>query len=82
LTDLIAAIEHALGKTAERQQRPMQAGDVPLTFAGAELLGALTGYRPATPLDVGAARFCEWLRAYANKHPSPLAGEGVAEGDG
>ena len=64
LTDLIEAIELALGKTAERQQMAMQAGDVPRTFAGAELLQALTGYRPATPLAEGAAAFCDWLRAY------------------
>jgi UDP-glucuronate 4-epimerase len=64
LTDLICAIEAALGKTAERQQMAMQAGDVPLTFAGAELLQALTGYRPATPLAEGTAAFCDWLRAY------------------
>ena len=64
LTELISAIETALGKTAERTQLPMQAGDVPLTFAGAELLQALTGYRPATPLAEGAAAFCAWMRAY------------------
>ena len=64
LTDLIAAIETSLGKTAERRQLPMQAGDVPLTFAGAELLQALTGYRPATPLVDGVAAFCEWYRGY------------------
>lgn len=65
LTDLIAAIETALGRTAERRQLPMQAGDVPLTFAGAELLQALTGYRPATPLAEGVAAFCDWLQSYA-----------------
>ena len=64
LTDLIAAIEAALGRTAERRQLPMQAGDVPLTFAGAELLDALTGYRPSTSLTEGAAAFCAWLRRY------------------
>jgi UDP-glucuronate 4-epimerase len=64
LTDLIEAIETSLGKPAERLHRPMQAGDVPLTFAGAELLQALTGYRPATPLSEGAAAFCEWLRGF------------------
>ena len=69
LTDLIAAIEASLGKTAEQLQLPMQAGDVPLTFAGAELLQALTGYRPATPLGDGVAAFCRWLRAY--QAPSP-----------
>ena len=65
LTDLIEAIETSLGKTADqRLQLLMQAGDVPLTFAGAELLQALTGYRPATPLSEGVAAFCTWLRDY------------------
>jgi UDP-glucuronate 4-epimerase len=64
LTDLIEAIEAALGRKAERRQLPMQAGDVPLTFAGAELLDALTGYRPSTSLTEGAAAFCAWLRRY------------------
>jgi UDP-glucuronate 4-epimerase len=65
LDDLIAAIETALGKPAERRQLPMQLGDVPLTFAGAELLEALTGYRPSTPLADGVAAFCAWYRSYA-----------------
>lgn len=64
LTDLIEAIETSLGKTVERIQLPRQPGDAPLTFAGAELLQALTGYRPATPLSEGVAAFCAWLRAY------------------
>jgi UDP-glucuronate 4-epimerase len=65
LTDLIEAIETSLGKKADRRQLPMQAGDVPLTFAGAELLRALTGYRPSTPLAEGVGAFCEWLADYA-----------------
>ena len=65
LDDLIAAIEAALGKRAERRQLPMQPGDVPLTFAGSELLEALTGYRPSTPLADGVEAFCAWYRSYA-----------------
>jgi UDP-glucuronate 4-epimerase len=64
LDDLIAAIETALGKQAERRQLPMQAGDVPLTFASAELLQALTGYRPTTPLNQGVTQLCDWFRQY------------------
>ena len=66
LDDLIAAIERALGKKAERRQLPMQAGDVPLTFASSALLEALTGYRPSTPLSEGVTQFCEWFRDHAN----------------
>jgi UDP-glucuronate 4-epimerase len=64
LDDLIAAIEAALGKKAERRQLPMQAGDVPLTFASSALLEALTGFRPATPLNEGVTQLCDWFRRY------------------
>jgi UDP-glucuronate 4-epimerase len=64
LTELVAAIEAALGRKAERLLMPMQPGDVPLTFAGAELLEALTGYRPPTSLKDGVAAFCEWFQGY------------------
>jgi len=64
LDDLIAAIEAALGKKAERRQLPMQAGDVPLTFASSALLEALTGYRPAAPLNEGVTQLCDWFRRY------------------
>jgi len=70
LTDLIEAIETSLGNIAERIQLEVQAGDAPLTFAGAELLQALTGYRPATPLSEGVGAFCAWLRAYRAATPS------------
>src|SRR5580698_4068011 len=64
LTDLIAAIETSLGRKAHRRILDPQPGDMALTFAGAELLQALTGYRPSTPLDVGVAAFCDWFKAY------------------
>lgn len=71
LTALIEAIEAALGRKANRRLLPMQPGDVPFTFAGAELLERLTGYRPSTPLADGVAEFCGWLRGYlAARHPS------------
>ena len=64
LTDLIDAIEAAFGRKVERRLLPMQPGDVPLTYAGAELLEALTGYRPTTSLADGVAAFCDWFKAY------------------
>ncbi len=56
LTRLIEALEAALGRRAVLNPGPMQPGDVPLTFASADLLVALTGYRPTTNLDTGARR--------------------------
>jgi UDP-glucuronate 4-epimerase len=64
LTALIDAIEAALGRKAARNLTPMQPGDVPLTFASAELLEALTGYRPTTGLQEGARAFCAWFKSY------------------
>ena len=64
LTDFVAAIERALGRKARLNLLPMQAGDVPVTYAGADVLYALTGYRPSTPVDVGVAAYCAWREAY------------------
>ena len=64
LTDFIAAIEKATGMTAKRNQMPMQAGDVPATWANAELLKTLTGYAPQTNVEDGVAAFVDWYRAY------------------
>ena len=64
LTDYIKAIEEATGRKAEQNLMPMQAGDVPATWANADLLQALTGYRPKTSVREGVARFVEWYRDY------------------
>ncbi|MEJ8563140.1 GDP-mannose 4,6-dehydratase [Yoonia sp. GPGPB17] len=64
LTDFIAAIESALGKTAIRNNMPMQAGDVPATWANADLLNKLTGYAPKTSVQDGVASFVRWYRQY------------------
>jgi UDP-glucuronate 4-epimerase len=73
LTDLIAAIETALGREAERRILDPAPGDMAATFADASLLQALTGFKPATPLEVGVKAFCEWLKQYLSS-PAP-AGE-------
>ena len=64
LGDMIAAIESALGIEAERNLMPMQPGDVPATWADAELLRSLTGYVPQTDIGQGVQRFVDWYRDY------------------
>jgi UDP-glucuronate 4-epimerase len=64
LMDFIAAIERALGRKAQLNLLPMQPGDSPITFASADLLEALTGYRPQTPVEAGVAAYCDWYKAY------------------
>lgn len=60
LTDFIEAIEAATGKKAKKKLMPMQAGDVPATWADASLLKALTGYSPETSVREGVSKFVEW----------------------
>ena len=64
LLDYIQAIEQAVGKTAEKRLLPMQAGDVPDTYADVEALVADVGYRPTTPVKEGVQRFITWYRQY------------------
>jgi UDP-glucuronate 4-epimerase len=64
LEAFIAAIERSLGRTATRNYMDMQPGDVPRTFASADLLAALTGFRPNTPVDKGVEAFVGWFREY------------------
>jgi len=69
LTDFIDALENALGRTAQRNLMPMQMGDVPATWAEANLLRDLTGYAPQTPLAEGVRRFVDWYLAWRKETP-------------
>ena len=62
--DFIAAVEDALGQQAEKEFLPMQAGDVPATYADIDALADYVDYRPATPIDTGITRFVDWYRSY------------------
>jgi len=60
----IEVLEQCLGKTAEKTLLPLQAGDVPDTYADVEDLVRDTGYKPATPIEVGVRNFVDWYRGY------------------
>lgn len=64
LTDFIDAIEASVGRPAIRNLMEMQKGDVPATWANAELLQKLTGYRPQTDVREGIEKFVSWFREY------------------
>jgi len=66
LMDFVAGIESACGRTARKNFHPIQAGDVPATWADTSLLQTLIGPRPNTPLDKGLKTFVDWYRAYYN----------------
>lgn len=64
LMDFVTAIEEECGREATKIMLPMQAGDVPATWADASLLHDLTGYTPQTPLREGVRQFVAWYRHY------------------
>jgi UDP-glucuronate 4-epimerase len=64
LMDFIEAIEDEVGRKAIRNYLPMQTGDVPATYADANLLKSLTGYAPQTNFREGVAAFVRWYRDY------------------
>lgn len=64
LLDFIDAIERALGKPTIRRMLEMQKGDVPATWAAPDLLRALVGYTPQTPVETGVRAFVAWYRGY------------------
>ncbi len=49
---------------AHKKLVPMQAGDVPVTYADTSALEADLGFKPATPLREGLRRFAEWYKAF------------------
>ena len=60
----IEVIEQCLGRKAQMNLLPLQPGDVPETFADIDDLVRDTGYRPATPIEVGIRRFVDWFCEY------------------
>jgi len=60
----IELIEEALGRKAIKNFLPLQAGDVPETFADIDDLVRDVGYRPATPVEEGVRRFVDWFCEY------------------
>jgi len=65
LNEMIAAIEKATGKRAVREQKPLQPGDVPLTWADVTKSARLLGYKPSTTLAQGLEKMVAWYRSAA-----------------
>lgn len=64
LMTLIATLERALGKTAEKRMLPMQPGDVPATYADVDALVEDVGFAPRTSIELGVAQFVDWYLRY------------------
>jgi UDP-glucuronate 4-epimerase len=64
LMHMIGLIETSLGAKATYDFQPLQAGDVPETFADIDAIAGDLGYAPTTSIDVGIPNFVRWYRAY------------------
>lgn len=62
----IEVLEDCLGKKAEMNMLPLQAGDVPYTYADTSDLMDDVGYKPDTAVEDGIAKFVEWYRDFYN----------------
>ena len=64
LQDFIISIEAATGKEAIKEMYPMQAGDVPKTFADISEIIKDFGYKPNTSINKGLKEFIRWYKNY------------------
>lgn len=63
LSELVVALEGALGAKAVLNHQPEQPGDVPRTWADLTKAGKLLGYQPRMALRDGLGDFAKWLDA-------------------
>ena len=67
LQDFITTIEEAIGKKAIKEMYPIQAGDVPKTFADVDDLIKDYKYSPSTDIKSGIQSFMKWFINYKKK---------------
>ena len=60
----IETIENVLGKKAQKNLLPIQAGDVPETYADVDELISDVGFKPETSIRFGIERFVKWYKGY------------------
>ena len=64
LMHFIRVLEAKLGRKAELNMLPMQAGDVPSTEADVSDLMRDVGFKPETSVEEGVGRFVDWYRGF------------------
>lgn len=70
LLTLIRLIEEGLGERATLDFKPMQAGDVTVTYADISRSRQLLGFEPSTPLSEGIPLFLNWFKDYRAQRAS------------
>ncbi|WP_026326204.1 GDP-mannose 4,6-dehydratase [Sphingomonas sp. Mn802worker] len=64
LSEMIALIEQACEREADKELLPMQPGDVRDTFADISAIERDLGFAPTTTIAEGVPRFVDWYRDY------------------
>lgn len=64
LMDYLHIIEEELGKKADIEFMPMQAGDIAETYADINETTNLTGFKPTTTIREGVPKFVKWYKDY------------------
>lgn len=64
LMDFVVALEKALGREAKKEFLPMQAGDVPITYADVSELMKDFDFKPDTSIEDGLKAFADWFLEY------------------
>lgn len=64
LMDFVTALEKAIGREAKKEFLPMQAGDVPRTYADVSELVKDFDFKPDTSMEEGLGRFAQWFLDY------------------
>ena len=67
LSRMIESLESALGKKAIIDRQPLQAGDVPITFADISKAREKLGYNPKVKFENGIKLFADWFRKNETK---------------
>jgi UDP-glucuronate 4-epimerase len=60
----IEVLEACLGRKAQLEMLPLQAGDVPDTEADVSALSDAVGYKPSVSVEEGVSKFVAWYREY------------------
>lgn len=72
LMRFVETVEAAVDRPPNRNLLPMQKGDVPRTFAAPDLLKALVGFVPTTPVETGVTEFVKWYREWKEIQPTHI----------
>ncbi len=75
LMTYIQLIEEYLGKKAIVKLLPLQAGDVPDTFADVNNLIKSVDYQPSTSVEIGISKFITWYQEWAKAEAASLCVE-------